>query len=383
MATTPGASPPPLPLPPPADNRNQQDSKNPRIPRITPAQPSQPAAMEHYERLGKIADGASGTVYKARDRRTGETVAIKRLRSGGGNGDGAAFRQTFLREARCLEACRGHPSLVSLRAAHLLPGDEAFLVMEYAGRSLAEVLRDEDGCRRPLPEAEARRVMRRLLEGAAAMHARGVLHRDLKPDNILLDARGGGAVKICDFGLSRSVAISGEAPPLTPGVATLWYRAPEVILGSRDYDAGVDTWALGCIMAELLAGAPLFPGRSEMDQLNRVFDTLGMQGMPSWPGFAALPRAGSGLCQRPRPPASRLREMFPAAALSAAGFDVLSGLLACRPDRRLAAAEALRCPWFADAAAAEPEAVAGDQLRATCAAAMAATVPGITEAIIA
>ncbi|CAN6328945.1 unnamed protein product [Urochloa humidicola] len=344
--------------------------------------------MEHYERLGKIADGASGTVYKARDRRTGETVAIKRLRAGGGNGDGDAFAAAFLREARCLEACRGHPSLVSLRAAHLPlhAGGDAFLVMEYAGRSLAEVLR-EDGSQRPLPEAEARRVMRRLLEGAAAMHSRGVIHRDLKPDNILLDARGGAAaVKICDFGLSRSVVLSGDAaPPLTPGVATLWYRAPEVILGSRDYDAGVDTWALGCIMAELLAGAPLFPGRSEMDQLNRVFDTLGMQDMPSWSGFAALPRAGSGLCRRARPPASRLRELFPAAVLSAAGFEVLSGLLACRPDQRLAAAEALRCPWFAedDVATVAPEAVPADQLRASCAAAMAASVPGVTEAIIA
>ncbi|CAN6355847.1 unnamed protein product [Urochloa humidicola] len=345
--------------------------------------------MEHYERLGKIADGASGTVYKARDRRTGETVAIKRLRSGGGNGDGDAFAAAFLREARCLEACRGHPSLVSLRAAHLPPhaGGDAFLVMEYAGRSLTEVLR-EDGKQRPLPEAEARRVMRRLLEGAAAMHARGVLHRDLKPDNILLDSRGGAAVavKICDFGLSRSLTSSAAGTPLTPGVATLWYRAPEVILGSGDYDAGVDTWALGCIMAELLAGAPLFPGRSEMDQLNRVFDTLGRQDMPSWPGFAKLPRAGSGICRRTRPPTSRLREMFPAAVLSAAGFEVLSGLLACRPDRRLAAAEALRCPWFAveDAAAvAAAEAVAGDQMRASCAAAMAATVPGVGEAIIA
>nr|CAB3461975.1 unnamed protein product [Digitaria exilis] len=331
--------------------------------------------MERYERLGKIADGASGAVYKARDRRTGETVAIKRLRAGGGNGEGDAFSAAFLREARCLEALRGHPRVVALRAAHLDPsGGGAFLVMEFAGRSLAEATRDGGA---PVQEAEARRVMRGLLEGAAALHARGVLHRDLKPDNVLLDARTG-AVKICDFGLSRSTtdAEDGDAP-YTAGVATLWYRAPEVILGSREYDAGVDTWALGCIMAELLAVAPIFPGRTEMDQLNRVFDTLGMQEMSSWPGFARLPRAGSGLCNRTRPP-SRLREMFP--ALSAAGFDVLTGLLAIRPDRRLAAADALRCPWFADTAA--PEAAA-DQLRASCAAAMAASVPGVAEAIIA
>ncbi|OEL28138.1 putative cyclin-dependent kinase F-2 [Dichanthelium oligosanthes] len=336
------------------------------------------AAMEHYERLGKIAEGASGIVYKARDRRTGETVAIKRLRAGGGNGDGDAFAETFLREARCLEACRGHPCLVELRAAHRDDDASAgaFLVMEYAGRSLAEVVREDRAGRRPFPEAQVRLVVRRLLEGAAAMHARGVLHRDLKPDNVLLDGRGG--VKICDFGLSRAADTDACNAPYTPGVATLWYRAPELILGSRDYDAGVDTWALGCIMAELLAGAPLFPGRSEMDQLNRVFDTLGMQDMRSWPGFARLPRAESGLCHRSRPP-SRLREMFP--ALSAAGFDVLSGLLACRPDRRLTAAEALRCPWFAEAAA--PEAMAADQLRASCAASLASSVAGVPEAIVA
>ncbi|KAJ1277043.1 hypothetical protein BS78_05G263800 [Paspalum vaginatum] len=335
--------------------------------------------MEDYERLVKIGEGASGVVYKARDRRTGETVAIKRLRAGGGNGEpGKAFEAAFRREVRCLDACRGHPSLVALRAAHLdARGGEAFIVMGYAGRSLAEVMR-EDG--RPFTEPEARRVMRALLDGAAALHARGVLHRDIKPANVLLDARGG--VRICDFGLSRpttAVSSSGTTSspsPLTPGVATLWYRAPELILGSRDYDAGVDTWALGCVMAELLSGgAPLFPGRSEMDQLNRVLDTLGAQDVASWRGSASLPRAGNALCHRPRPPA-RLLGMFP--ALSDAGFRVLAGLLECRPDRRLTAADALRCPWFD---AEDPiAAAAADQPRApsSCSAGFSAAAGGVT-----
>ncbi|WVZ49512.1 hypothetical protein U9M48_000861 [Paspalum notatum var. saurae] len=343
--------------------------------------------MEDYERLVKIGEGASGVVYKARDRRTGETVAIKRLRAGGCNAvgeDGAAFDAAFRREVRCLDACRGHPSLVALRAAHLDPytGD-AFIVMDYAGRSLAEVMRD-DRAGKPFAEPEARRVMRALLEGAAALHARGVLHRDLKPANVLLDARGGG-VRICDFGLSCPDTADAVSSPLTPGVATLWYRAPELILGSRDYDAGVDTWALGCVMAELLAGAPLFPGRSEMDQLNRVFDTLGAQDVASWRGFASLPRAGNALCRLPRPP-GRLREKFP--ALSDAGFRVLAGLLECRPERRLSAADALWCPWFdaEDPAAAAPQAVApvpaaaAEQPRASssCSARFSAAAGGVT-----
>ncbi|EEE53120.1 hypothetical protein OsJ_35908 [Oryza sativa Japonica Group] len=246
--------------------------------------------MERYECLGKIGEGAAGVVHVARDRTTGETVAVKRLHGGIGCGE-----EEWLREARCLQACRGHPHLVELRAAHREMrrgggGACCYVVMEYVdGPSLSRV--------------------------------------------------------ICDFG-----HVAGHPrparPPYTSPVVTLWYRAPELILGSQEYDSLVDTWSLGCIMAELLAGAPLFPGRSEMDQLNRVFDTVGMQDMKSWPGFARLPRAESALCSRARPP-SRLREMFP--KLSAAGFDVLSGLLACRPDRRLTAADALRCAWFTEA----------------------------------
>lgn len=298
-------------------------------------------AMERYECLGKIGEGAAGVVHMARDRKTGETVAVKRLYGGIGCGE-----EEWLREARCLQACRGHPHLVELRAAHreMRRGGGAccYVVMEYVdGPSLSRVVREERRGR-PFPEAETRRLMRQLLDGVAAMHAAGVMHRDLKPDNVVVGPRGD--LKICDFGMSR-VATAG-APPYTSPVVTLWYRAPELILGSQEYDSLVDTWSLGCIMAELLAGAPLFPGRSEMDQLNRVFDTVGMQDMKSWPGFARLPRAESALCSRARPP-SRLREMFP--KLSAAGFDVLSGLLACRPDRRLTAADALRCAWFTEA----------------------------------
>ncbi|KAK1692900.1 hypothetical protein QYE76_009597 [Lolium multiflorum] len=323
--------------------------------------------MENYERLEKLGEGAAGVVYKARDRRTGAIVAMKRLRPAGR--DDGQLSEDLGREVGCLMACRGHPSLVEIRAAGR-DASNAFLVMEYVGPSLAQVMRERAGLGRgPFTEADARRLMRQLLDGAAAMHGLGVMHRDLKPDNVLVDAHGN--LKICDFGLSRFAAPTTGAP-YTASMVTRWYRAPELLLGSREYDAGVDTWALGCIMAELLAGAPLFPGRTEMDQLNRVFDTVGTGDMTDWPAFVRLPRAGSPLCQRKRPP-SRLREMFP--ALSAAGFDVLSGLLACRPDRRLTAADALRRPWFTDAESP-------DQARNACGARFSERVGGVADAIV-
>ena len=182
--------------------------------------------MEHYERLEKIGEGASGVVYKARDRRTGATVAIKRLRGVGRGDDDQQLSEDLAREAGCLDACRGHPCLVELRAAHR-DAAGAFLVMDYVGPTLAQVMRERGGS--PFPENEARRLMRQLLEGAATMHEVGVLHRDLKPDNVLVD--GHGNLKICDFGMSRftSARTSTTTPYMSP-VVTLCYRAPELLL---------------------------------------------------------------------------------------------------------------------------------------------------------
>ena len=165
--------------------------------------------MEHYERLEKIGEGAAGVVYKARDRRTSATVAIKRLRGGRYGDDDQQLSEDLVREAGCLEACRGHPCVVELRAAHR-DAAGAFLVMEFVWPSLAQVMRERGG---PFPEAEARRLMRQLLDGAAAMHELGVLHRD----NVLVDGQGN--LKICDFGMSRFTA---KAPRDTRPTLRRW-----------------------------------------------------------------------------------------------------------------------------------------------------------------
>ncbi|KAL6851890.1 hypothetical protein ACP4OV_020075 [Aristida adscensionis] len=283
------------------------------------------ASTADYEEIFCLGAGAFGEVVKARHRATGEVVAIKRLRSADGRNN--AGNGGLLREARFLDACctGGHPSLVGYRGlARDRATGELSLVMEFVGpSSLRDYLRD----RRlrgspPLPEETVRAAMRQLLEGAQSMHAKLVAHRDIKPANVLVadDHR---ALKICDLGLAVSMA---EPPPYAQA-GTLPYTAPEVLQGKTDYSTLVDAWSLGCVMAELVAGKPLFDdGCDEMGQLYEIFHLL----VPDGDGEDNL-----------------LRKKFPEKTLSEEGFEVLSGLLAYAPEQRLSADAALKLPWFA------------------------------------
>ncbi|KAL6641063.1 hypothetical protein ACP70R_019244 [Stipagrostis hirtigluma subsp. patula] len=271
-----------------------------------------------YEKLEVLGEGSYGVVTKARDRRTGETVAIKWIRPGGG-GKGKPDLRAVSREARCLAACRGHPSIVHLRevAADAINGD-VFLVMEFVGPSLGSLLT------RRFSEAETRAYMRQLLGGAEKMHGAGVIHRDIKPDNILVAADG--ALKICDLGMAAPVKPAGKPYPEPENcVCTLWYRAPELVMGYRCYGPAVDMWSLGCVMAELLTGEPLFEDtKTEDDMLARVLELRLEIESTEVQAFQSLPE------------------------LSEAGREVLCGLLSFEPEKRLTAADALGHRWFAE-----------------------------------
>lgn len=299
-----------------------------------------------FHKLEEIGSGAFGVVYRARDRRTGEIVAMKCLRTDDHNSNSIDY-SAFAREVSALEACSGHPSIVQLRASGHRQGatGEAVLVMQFVGPTLRHVMKHER-CGRRHTELEVRLQMRQLLAGARRMHRLGLMHRDLKPENVLVDGRGN--LKICDLGMSRSMA---GGPPYCIPVGTRWYRAPEVLLGSPDYDDRIDSWALGCIMAELLAGEHPFRGSTDKEQLSEVLDVLGTNDIKEWRGYdGRLPR-GCGLH-------SFLRNLFPCPAkakitgrpaLTEAGFEVLSGLLRCNPDKRMTAARALQRQWFKEA----------------------------------
>ena len=268
-------------------------------------------SIYNYEKLEALGEGTYGVVFKVRDQRTGETVAVKWIRPGDG---GAPDLPAVYREAGCLEACRGHPSIVQMKevAADEINGD-VFIVMEFVGPSLQSRLT------RAFSGAETRAAMRQLLRGAEKLHGAGTVHRDIKPDNILVGP--GGALKICDLGMAVPAGPAGEPYP-EETVAALWYRAPELLSGGRNYGPAVDMWALGCVMTELLVGEPLFrDAETEDDVLHRARDLeYAMESTDL--AFEGLPE------------------------LSEAGREVLRGLLCLAPEKRLTAAEALGHRWF-------------------------------------
>ncbi|RLN18789.1 putative cyclin-dependent kinase F-2 [Panicum miliaceum] len=186
--------------------------------------------------------------------------------------------------------------------------------------------------------------MWQLLSGAEKMHGRRVIHRDIKPSNILVGAAGRSVVKICDFGLAMSM---DDRPPYEQA-GTLCYMAPEMLLEKPDYDERVDAWSLGCVMAELINGWSPFQGLNEEGQLCAIFDVLGVPDDTTWPWFSSTTFAAVWMPELDSVPRrSLLREHFPETTLSEEGFEVLSGLLTCNPEKRLTAAAALKHPWFA------------------------------------
>jgi cell division cycle 2-like protein len=301
-----------------------------------------------YKLMRRLGKGSCGRVVMAQHRGTGQTVAVKSIHAR--RGKRRPDIGELLVEACFLAACRGHPCLVGLHGIVRDPGGsrEYSLVMDYVGPSLNDALDkqvEEHG--QGFPEAYVRHVMRQLLTGAAAMHRRGIIHRDIKPTNILVDHKDNNIVKLCDYGSAMPIA---KAEPPYVQVGTVPYMAPEMLLEKPDYDERVDLWSLGCVMAELLSGQVSFHSRKTANALEKIFDVLGAPGMRTWQGFKSTLlaeevqqwRAQQQEVQRP----DQLRELFPEEMLSSEGFHVLKGLLTCNPTKRLTAAWALQCPWF-------------------------------------
>jgi len=211
----------------------------------------------------------------------------------------------------------------------------------------------------PFQLSEIKQLMLQLFRGIGYLHENFIMHRDLKPHNILLNNRG--LLKICDFGMARQYSSSSDAE-YTPGVCTAWYRAPEVMLGAQRYGPAMDMWACGCILGELILHETLFNGRSEMDMLAQFCDLLGAPNDRTWPNFRNLPEARSLAWSKCNQHNKLAQKFLPASGigvtsyptLSESGLDLVSRLLSWDPEKRLTAEECLAHPWFEEYPRAKP-----------------------------
>lgn len=282
--------------------------------------------------------GTYSLVYSGRSRVTGSAVALKRMKL---DGTEEGIPTTALREISLLRELAGSPHIVQLLDV-LWDRRSLYLVMEMLDCDLQEYL-DTTPAARQLPVIKS--IMYQILKGMAHAHAHRVVHRDLKPQNILVDKKGG-CIKVADFGLARTIL-----PPLRPythEVVSLLYRAPELLLGSPLYSTPVDSWSLGCMLAELATGLPLFRGDSEIGQLMCVFQLLGTPGEEQWPGVSDLPDWQQCF---PKWLPCELAEAVP--QLDALGLDLLSSFLCYEPTQRITCRKALAHPWFDEVRAAE------------------------------
>jgi len=285
--------------------------------------------MERYKILKVVGDGAYGSVYKALNKNTGEIVAIKKMKK-----KFTSWEECMsLREIKSLRKL-SHPSIVKLKEV-IRVNDDLNFVFEFVEQNVYQLTRDKP---ETLVEGKIKSILYQTLSGLTYMHKNGFFHRDMKPENLLIQ---GNSLKIADFGLAREIR---SKPPFTDYVSTRWYRAPEILLRSTNYNSPVDVFALGAIMAELYMLRPLFPGSNEHDQMIKVCSVLGTPTQQSWPeGYRLASRIGFVF---PNFAPLNLQKVIANAPSDA--IDLMMQMMRFDPQKRPTAAECLQHPYFYD-----------------------------------
>ncbi|KAI5066975.1 hypothetical protein GOP47_0017503 [Adiantum capillus-veneris] len=297
--------------------------------------------MDKYEELEKVGEGTYGKVYRALDRRTGRWVALKKARL---EIDEEGVPSTTLREISLLQTLSQSIYIVKLLSVEQIykrGKTGLYLVFEYMDTDLKKYIEAHGHnlgqARIPLPMKLIKSFMYQLCKGVAHCHRHGVMHRDLKPQNLLVDKEKG-LLKIADFGLGRAFSVPLKS--YTHEIVTLWYRAPEVLLGATHYSTPIDIWSVGCIFAELSRRQPLFPGDSELQQLLHIFKLLGTPNENIWPGVNKL----RDWHDYPQWKAGEIDKVVP--NLDEQGVDLLSSMLRYDPTQRISAKAAMAHPFF-------------------------------------
>ncbi|KAI0700423.1 Pkinase-domain-containing protein [Cytidiella melzeri] len=288
----------------------------------------------NYVQLEKLGEGTYATVYKGRSRTTNEIVALKEIHLDAEEGTPS----TAIREISLMKELK-HVNIVRLYDV-IHTETKLVLIFEYCERDLKKYM-DAHGERGALDPITVRSFFWQLMRGTEFCHQNRVLHRDLKPQNLLINRKG--ELKLGDFGLARAFGVPVNT--FSNEVVTLWYRAPDVLLGSRTYSTSIDVWSCGCIFAEMISGVPLFRGRDNQDQLLHIMRIIGtpsesiIRRITSESGDAAAAQK-----QYPRYPKIPFSSVLPKASPQA--IDLLERLLQFDPHKRISAAEALNHPYF-------------------------------------
>ncbi|CAD2101921.1 cdc2-related protein kinase 1, putative [Plasmodium vinckei] len=307
-------------------------------------------SIKNYKKLNKISEGTYGTVFRAKNKKTKKIIALKQLKNFS-NMRHEGFAITSLREINILLQLE-HENILSIKEVivgkHL---SDIYLVMEYIEHELKMLL---DNKSPGFTISELKCLLKQLLSGINYLHTNWVMHRDLKPTNLLYSNKG--ILKICDFGMARKFG-HVDNPNLTKNVVTLWYRAPELLLGERCYTNKIDMWSVGCIFAEMILKKPLFLGENEVDQMWKILNLLGLPDKEAYPKFYEYPFISKNKDlfkkKKIKMNVNNLRSHFPNIAsqfsglyLSDIGLDLLKKLLHFNPQERMSASDALKHPYF-------------------------------------
>ncbi|KAH7528649.1 cyclin-dependent kinase D-3 isoform X2 [Ziziphus jujuba] len=287
--------------------------------------------MSRYLKREVLGEGTYGVVYKAIDTETGQTMAIKKIRLGRQK-EGINF--TALREIKLLKELKD-PNIIQLSDAFPHKGN-LHLVFEFMETDLEAVIRDRNIFLSP---ADIKSYLQMTLKGLAYCHKKWVLHRDMKPNNLLIGSNG--QLKLADFGLARIFGSPDRR--FTHQVFARWYRAPELLFGAKQYGSGVDVWAAACIFAELLLRRPFLQGSSDIDQLGKIFAAFGTPTASQWPDMVYLP----DYVEYQYVPAPPLRSLFPMASDDA--IDLLAKMFTYDPKSRISVVQALEHRYFSSA----------------------------------
>jgi len=288
------------------------------------------ATAERFRKIEKLGEGTYGVVYKCEDLSTGTLVALKRVRL---EAEDNGVPSTAIREISLLQDLK-HPNIVELidivNDTHKL-----YLVFECLHHDLKRSL---DNRVTPFYGPMLASLSLQILLGLHHCHRKNILHRDLKPQNILL-TKDSKTIKLADFGLARAFNVQERS--YTREVITLWYRAPELLLGEHRYSPAVDTWSAACIIAELATKRPLFSGQSEIDQLFKIFKLLGTPRTEQWPYLTSLPEYQSAFPQWS--PADLEQSL---GTVDRQCVDLLSKMLVYDPAERIRIVDAIWHPFF-------------------------------------